>query len=408
MNYLLYINDLLYSIIYSTSQIKMCDFVFCYGSSNERKLSMNIKETKKGLQLYVSNSEYIYIEIKKTYRKNLVINFEDSLKFMKFLVRKKIHCQFLTDKHGCGFCKNYREYFQYIVQNKHMKHIKFFVGKFIPMIRSRCGYSEFNLSNVVEDNKIFENNNIDLEIVKYMFEIGNLFDVDYIVVHVLTELDDIEIDFIDSLIDIYKQKITYLFTEDFSDIDNLLYTVLDLNIFITPALKTDDINLFNYVVEELSSIMSDIKEEELSKKQIIPFKKIKSKYILDADRIFKLIDICVGSFYEKSFHCPNIFKQLVEDYIENHGSIRLLFNNFFRKIVANDKFAYAGILCEKVNSDQNFLRKILFESVGSIKEAQILIDYGLDHEEIYEDPDFRKLPKTITKFIKKLIKETSN
>lgn len=386
----------------------MCDFVFCYGSSNKRKLSKYIKDTKKGLRLYISDKQYITIEIKKTDKEYLVIGFEDNIKFMKFLVKKKIHCQFLSDKHSCGFCKNYRTYFQYIIQNKHMQHIKLFVGKFIPMIRSRCGYSEFNLSNVVEDNKIFENNNINLEIVKYIFEIGNLFDTDYIVAHVLIGLDDIEIDFIDSLIDIYKHKITYLFTEDFSNIDNLLYTVLDLKVFITPAFKTDDINLFNYVVEELSNIMGDIREEELSKKQMVPFKKIKSKYILETDCIFKLIDVCVGSFYEKSFHCPNIFKQLVEDYIENHGSIGLLFCNFFRKIVANDKFTYAGILCEKINGDQKFLRNFLFESVGSVKEVQILIDYGLDYEEIYEDPDFRELPSSITKFIRNLIKETSN
>ncbi|AKI79915.1 hypothetical protein [Niemeyer virus] len=388
----------------------MCDFVFCYGSSNAKKLSMNIKETKKGLQLYVSNSEYIYVEINgmNMYNKSLVIGFEDSLKFMKYLVRKKIHCHFLIGKHGCGFCKNYRKYFQYIVQNKCMKHIKLFVGKFIPMVRSCCGYSEFSLSNVIEDNKIFENNNIDLEIIKYIFEIGNLFDTDYIVAYVLTELDNIEIDFIDSLIDIYKQKITYLFTEDFSNIDNLLDTVLDIKVFITPSFKTDDINLFNYVVEELSNITNDINEEELSKKQIIAFKKIKSKYTSDVDCIFKLINMCVESIYEKSFHCPNIFKQLVEDYVKDCGNIGLLFNYFFRRIVDKDKFAYAEILCEKVNGDQKFLRKILFKNAATIKEAQILIDYGLDYEEIYEDPDFKKLPNGIIKFIEKLIEETAD
>ncbi|AEQ60364.1 hypothetical protein [Acanthamoeba polyphaga mimivirus] len=382
----------------------MCDFVFCYGSSNERKLSKYIKDTKKGLRLYVSDREYFYVEIKKTNRKNLVINFEDSLKFIKFLVKNKIHCQLLNNKHSCGFCKNYRTYFQYIVQNKHVQHIKLFVGKFIPMIRSICEFVNFNLSYVIEDKQIFGNNNIDLEIVKYIFEIGNLIDVDYIVEYTLKTLDDVGIDLLEIFIGIYKQKITYFFTEDFGNIGDLLNTVLNMWAFIIPAFKTDNVNLFNYVVEELSNITDDINEEELDKNQIVSLNKIKQIYIYSELKIGVFLNTCIYN----SFDCPNVFKQLMEDYVKDYLDIDSFAYNFFRKILDNNKFACAGILCEKINGNQRVLKNLLFYTVSTIDEARILVDYELDYEKIYEDPGFNKLAENTRKIIEQLVKETDN
>ncbi|EJN40644.1 hypothetical protein lvs_L138 [Acanthamoeba polyphaga lentillevirus] len=272
------------------------------------------------------------------------------------------------------------------------------------MIRSICEFVNFNLSYVIEDKQIFGNNNIDLEIVKYIFEIGNLIDVDYIVEYTLKTLDDVGIDLLEIFIGIYKQKITYFFTEDFGNIGDLLNTVLNMWAFIIPAFKTDNVNLFNYVVEELSNITDDINEEELDKNQIVSLNKIKQIYIYSELKIGVFLNTCIYN----SFDCPNVFKQLMEDYVKDYLDIDSFAYNFFRKILDNNKFACAGILCEKINGNQRVLKNLLFYTVSTIDEARILVDYELDYEKIYEDPGFNKLAENTRKIIEQLVKETDN
>lgn len=68
----------------------MGDFVFCYGLHNKNRLSKYIKQTKKGCKLYFDNENYINVKIEtRSNQKYIIVDFNDSLDFMKFIVKKK-------------------------------------------------------------------------------------------------------------------------------------------------------------------------------------------------------------------------------------------------------------------------------------------------------------------------------
>ncbi|AEJ34408.1 hypothetical protein MIMI_L174b [Acanthamoeba polyphaga mimivirus] len=181
----------------------MCDFVFCCGSDSENILSKYIKKSQKGFKLCLGKESHIKIKFMDDTKRNLkyiVVDFDDSIDFIKFVAKKKIHCVIDSHDHKCSSLYNYRMYYKYIFQNGYLKHIKIFMTVFMELLRL---LNHINLYNIIHHEELFENG-IDNETFFYLFKIGFLGDIIDIINHVVSNTKTITVDFMDKILVVYK------------------------------------------------------------------------------------------------------------------------------------------------------------------------------------------------------------
>ncbi|AKI79913.1 hypothetical protein [Niemeyer virus] len=377
----------------------MCDFIFCYGSHNKKRLSKYIKQTKHGYRLYLDDDNFIKVKIKThNNRKYIVVNFNDSIDFLKFIIRKKIYCQ-KTNSHNCNSIFYRNNYLEHIVKNKYLDAIKIFFKEFIPMI------------TIVTKRDFFWDQLplifFDLDMVKHILKNGNLKDTKYIFYDGLRENSDfITIEFMDDIISIYKKKITRLFAENIITSHNIYDNKIDEYEFIIPALEKDDVDLFYFVVEEICNLTNKIDKTKLDNKQLGLLKSFEFNFDV------KEINSFIGNLLLPDFNtaaidtycCPNIFRQIIFS-LDNIDS---LMSDFFTNILDYDIIEYMRVICDFIgDTNPKFINKMLTEA-ESTEMAQLLIDNGADYEKLYESTEFSKCDDCIKKFIKNLINETAD
>ncbi|AKI79909.1 hypothetical protein [Niemeyer virus] len=379
----------------------MGDFVFCYGSHNRKILSKYIKSTKNNHKFYFDKEQYINIKIETiSNQKYIVVNFNDSLDFLNFIVDKKIYCNFTNDKHYCESLEFHYNYLNYIAQHKHLDIIKVFYKKFVPLIKFGQDLKSLRFC-ILQD--------IDPEVVKHIFKYGCLEDTTDFIDNEFRKIPDITIEFMNEIISIYKHKLTKLFATD--KIDVCIYNIqISLFQFLIPALKKDDVDLFNFIIEEMCNLTSEIDKTKLNKKQLQYLK------IIDIDIDFSIPDINIFiDFYmlcdfddcspeDEMYFCPKIFRQLIFG-LDNLDSLdgRILFD-----ILEYNVVEYMNVVCDFIgNTNPKLINKMLPEA-KSTEMAQLLIDCGADYEKLYESNNFSKCNLCVKKFIKELIKETDD
>ncbi|AAV50453.1 hypothetical protein [Acanthamoeba castellanii mimivirus] len=366
----------------------MGDFVFYYGLHN--KISKYIKQTKKGCKLYLDDENYINVEMGTLFgQKYITVNFNDSLDFMKFIVKKKIYCD--EYKH---------DYLKYILQNKHYDIIKFYCKKFIPLVKPNDSVFSFFNSLFVD---------IDLDDFKYIFKYSCLEDIKPHINYILYKADNINIEFMDDIISMYKSKLTKLFTS--GKIFYLEISEIEINpcIFLVPALRKDDTNLFDFIMEEICNLTSEIDKTKLNKKRLKLLENFEvefnSEFIWEIINYYILDDFGRGENRYGTYICPNIFRQLLSSIFDMDS---LIDEGGVDDILMYDAVEYMGILCDFIGDTRpEFINKILVEA-RSTKMAQLLIDYGADYEALYESNEFRKCDSCVNKLVKKIIRETSD
>ncbi len=366
----------------------MGDFVFCYGLHNKNRLSKYIKQTKKGCKLYLDDENYIKIKIEtRSGQKYIVIDFNDSLDFLKFIVKKKISCG--EYKHDCNSLYLHNDYLEYVIENKHYDIVKFYCKKFVPLIKSDNSVYPFSFSLFVD---------IDLDDFKYIFKHSRLEDINPYFIYVLGQSDNITIEFMDDIIGMYKSKLTRLFVNNKISDSNIDKIKIGLQDFIKPVYEKDDVNLFDFIIEEIHNLTSDIDKTKLYKKQLGFLKIFEFYYELDTESINRFIN------YVLDCTCPKIFKQL----LFNLGNVDLLDKTIVRDILEFNMVEYMGIICDFIGDTNPELINKMLTKATSTEMAQLLIDCGADYEKLYESQNFRKCDSCVKKLIKKIIKETSD
>ncbi len=369
----------------------MGDFVFCYGSHNRKRLSKYIKKTNNSYRLYLEDDYYIKIKIEtRTNRKYIVVDFNDSLDFINFIVRKKICCN-SKNKHSCSQLKLYSNYFNYITQHKHYDIIKIFYKKFIPLIK--YGQNLKILYFLALQNIIID---IDLDVVKYIFKCGSLEDVKPYFIHVLSQSDNITIEFMDDIISMYKKKLIGLFPNNKILEFDPCETRITLHEFLIPAYKKDDVNLFDFIVEKMCNITSEIDKTKLYKKQLRMLERFEFEF--DTTTINHIFAMKLG------IHFPEIFKHL----LFKLESIDLLNKAIIQDILNGNMVEYMGIICDFIGDYNPELINILLIKANSTEMGQLLIDYGADYEKLYRSTSFKNCSDCVKKLVKKIIKETSD
>ncbi|AKI79911.1 hypothetical protein [Niemeyer virus] len=375
----------------------MGDFVFCYGLHNKNRLSKYIKQTKKSLKLYLDNDNYINVKMKtQSGQKYIVVDFNDSLDFLKFIVEKKIYCD--EYKHDCESLCLHNDYLEYIVENKYYDIIKFYCKKFVPLIKLNNDICVFFHSLFVD---------IDQNDFKYIFKHSCLEDIKPHIVYVLITINT-TIEFMDDIISIYKNKLTKLFTSGkILDLE-LCKIKIDPKFFLISALKKDDVKLFEFVIEEICNLTNEIDKTKLDKKQ----SKLLEKFEVNFD--FKFIDDIISNYMlddfnldiniEPTYFCPNIFRQI----LLTVSDIKYLDNGTMFDILAYDIVEYMGIICDFIGDSNPELINGMLIDAKSTEMAQLLIDYGAEYEKLYESQEFHECHSNVKKLIKKLIKETSD
>ncbi|AKI79908.1 hypothetical protein [Niemeyer virus] len=382
----------------------MGDFVFCYDSFVKRYLYEYIKETNKGYRLYLTKKSYIKIIFKYVYNlKYLVVNFNDSVSFMKFIVKKDIHCDLKYHGHyHCESLKNYASYFKYIIQNKYLENIKIFLGKFLPMVKSQSGISRV----INESGNLLGNIAIKPEIIKTVFKYGQLSETVEIIEYMLQTTSNLTDDFAHDIIAIYKRKlINYL------DINNDNNTHISGKFhfpnFLIMAYKNDDVDLFNFINDELSQIidyLDNVDKTKINKKQLKTLELFYDNYELNNKNInlIILIKFIKGNDVEFfSYFCPKIFKELISGF-ENVSLLNRLILDY---ILIHDELKYMEIICESFAYSNPKLVNELLSGSESVGMAQLLIDYGADYEAFYYSNTFISSNTLVKKYVAKLVRE---
>ncbi|AKI79912.1 hypothetical protein [Niemeyer virus] len=375
----------------------MGDFVFCYGSRNRKRLSKYIKHTKNSYRLYLDNDNYINVKIEtRINQKYIVVDFNDSIDFMKFIVRKKIYCR-TSHKHSCNSLFYQKNYLKYIVHNKHLDAIKIFYKKFIPIVKS---VQKFDL---LFDCQFV---NIDPEILKYIFKHGNLEDTVSLIIGYIYQCPNITIEFMSDIIFVYKNKLVKILSKNkFLDVD-FDKIMINIIIFLVPSLEKDDVEFFNFIIDEFCYLLNDIDETKLNDKQLSLLKIFRSKYeIIDININNIIYRYIVSDFSmqgEEIYFCPNIFKQIIFS-LDNINSLKY---NIVSDILDYNIVEYMGVICDFIGTNNPKLINDMLTKAKSTEMSQLLIDYGADYEALYESNKFRKCNDCVKTFIEKLIKET--
>ncbi|AEQ60358.1 hypothetical protein [Acanthamoeba polyphaga mimivirus] len=378
----------------------MGEFVFCYGSQNKKCLSKYIKQTKNSYKLYLSDNNYIYFDKIKTQdcQKYIEVDFNNSFEFLKFIVKKKIYCD-MHNRNCKSFCFH-NNYFKYIVENKHYDIIKFFCKKFIPLIKSNRNIYSFPYSLPMY---------VDLDDFNYIFKHSCLEDIYPSIIRILRYNGDVTIEFMDDIISIYKNKLTKLFINgNILDLDRKFE--IDPQIFLIPSLVKDDVNLFDFIIEEICNLTSEIDKTKLDKKQLKLLENFKVKF--DSEFICEIIySRMLHDFedilqVEDTYFCPKIFKQMLPNISDLINS--LTHNRIIQFIIAYNIVEYMGILCDFIgDTEPKFINNMLIKAT-STEMGQLLVDYGADYEKLYISTSFKNCSDCVKKLVKKIIKETSD
>lgn len=373
----------------------MCDFVFCCGSNSENILSKYIKKSQKGFKLCLGKESQIKIKFKDDIKHNLkyvVVDFDDSIDFIKFIAKKKIHCVIDSNNHKCSSLYNYRMYYKYIFQNGYLKHIKTFMTVFMETLRSMN--HDIYLYNIIYHGELFENG-IDNEIFFYLFKISFLGEIIDIVDYVVSNTKNITIEFIDEILEIYKNKLIQYAINDVC-INSVCYDKI-YKILIDESLETDNLTLFNFIVEELDTTFMDVNESKLTFQQKTRLDIIKNKHSYNSTRINGIIKTCLLK-YSPVKNCPKIFRQLVTDL----GGVMEMTKHDFNEIFYRGIIVYAEIVCENIANTSPELIDDLLLKARSMKMFQLLVDHGANYKKIYKTTTDKEQKKSLKKFINNL------
>ncbi|AHA45692.1 hypothetical protein HIRU_S786 [Hirudovirus strain Sangsue] len=386
----------------------MCDFVFCFGSHNKKLLSDRIKSSKKGWYLYLDKKYRIGIKIVTlSGRKYISVDFNKSIEFMKFLVRKNIHCNIFDQSHKCKSHDHYKNYLRYIIDNKCMDHIKIFYGKFFPLIRSQGRIN--NIIDIAKPLVLFENYTVDMdlgidyEVIMCIFKYGKMIDIASLLIHVLCTISDVTIEFLDDMLSIYRHKIIKLFTKEKHELDND-FNIMPMTVFLIPSFRNDDVDMFYFVVEEMSKLHDYIDTGNLTGRELNVFNNF--VYNFNADIINTTINSHLIGLNHKHnflvFYCPKIFNQLVLK-LNDKTSLN---ESIIFDVLQLDFIEYMITVCETIgNNNPKILNKFL-RYAKSTEMAQLLIDYGADYEKLYKSSKFHECNNCVKHFIENLVEET--
>ncbi|ADO18030.1 hypothetical protein [Acanthamoeba castellanii mimivirus] len=383
----------------------MSDFIFCYDSFVKGYLCEYIKEVNKKYRFYLTKKSYIKIIFKYiSDLKYLVVNFNDSIKFMKFIVKKDIHCDLKYHGHyKCQSLKNYATYFKYIVQNKCLENIRVFFGRFIPVVKLQSG-----ISRVIDESpkKLFGNIVIDIEIIKTIFKYGPLSETESIIEYMLQTTPNLTDEFANDIIAIYKRKIIkYLDTNN--DDNTHINEKFHFPNFLIMAYKNDDVYLFNFINDDFFQIVDDlnnIDKTKLNKKQLRTLELFNYKYKLNNQSINSIIlPNLIRNDYVKlvKYFCPKIFKELITGF----GNFSLLNELILENILIYNNLEYMEIICECFEHTNPELVNKLLPSSRSVEMAQLLIDHGADYEAFYYSNTFILSNISVKKHVAKLVRE---
>ncbi|AEJ34411.1 hypothetical protein MIMI_L177 [Acanthamoeba polyphaga mimivirus] len=278
--------------------------------------------------------------------------------------------------------------------------LNFFVKKFIPLIKSNRNIYSFPYSLPMY---------VDLDDFNYIFKHSCLEDIYPSIIQVLRYNRDITIEFMDDIFSIYKNKLTKLFINDnILDLDSKFE--IGPQIFLTPSFVKDDVNLFDFIIEEICNLTSEIDKTKLDKKQLKLLENFKVKF--DSEFICEIIySRMLHDFedilqVEDTYFCPKIFKQMLPNISDLINS--LTHNRIIQFIIAYNIVEYMGILCDFIgDTEPKFINNMLIKAT-STEMGQLLIDYGADYEKLYRSTSFKNCSDCVKKLVKKIIKETSD
>lgn len=382
----------------------MCNFVFRYDSHIENKLSNCIKKTNSKTLLQVSNGKFITIKIGTSYGKKYIsVSFNDSICFMKFIVGKRIHCRTNTIS-NCECCTNYTSYCKYIFQNRCIEHIKIFIANFLPMIREischKCKLIELIKINTINNNPTVLNSikfiEFDNELILLIFKYGFFEDTIDVVKILLDSIQNVTFEFMDTLIDIFKKNINGKDRKYF--MDKIISHTFKLNLmdFVKPVLSTNNVDLFYYIIDELTTIIGQFFcDNNISECD----DQLDTKFEYNSSISIKIVNYLIY----RSLYCPKIFKQLLIDINDVD-----LIGNIMDTLVFNNCIEYVAITLDYLGSNSQKFNNKIFLHATSIEMIDLLIDYGADYETIYRNRKFHKLREDILVHIKKLIKSNKN
>ncbi|AKI80842.1 hypothetical protein [Acanthamoeba polyphaga mimivirus] len=255
-------------------------------------------------------------------------------------------------------------------------------------------FNSIKLIKFDTNNDLIFNN----DLILLIFEYGFFEDTIDVVKILLDSIQHVTFEFIDTLINIFKKNINGKDRKYFMDKIKSHTFNLSLMDFIKPVLSTDNVDLFYYVIDELTTIVGQIFcDNDTSECDNID--KLDTKFKYDSSKSIKIINHLVSI----SFYCPKIFKQLLID-INNID----LISDIINKLVFYNYIEYVVIIFDYLGSNiQKFIDEI-FLYATSIDMIDLLIDYGADYEKIYRNRKFHKLREDIIVHIKKLIKSNKN
>ncbi|AHJ39949.2 hypothetical protein [Acanthamoeba polyphaga mimivirus] len=323
--------------------------------------------------------------------KYIVVDFDDSIDFIKFVAKKKIHCVIDSHDHKCSSLYNYRMYYKYIFQNGYLKHIKIFMTVFMELLRL---LNHINLYNIIHHEELFENG-IDNETFFYLFKIGFLGDIIDIINHVVSNTKTITVDFMDKILVVYKNKLIQYAIDDIC-INSACYDKI-YKILIDKSLETDNLNLFNFIVEELDTVFMDVDESKLTFRQKNRLDSIKNKHSYNSTRINSIIKICLSK-HSPVKNCPKIFSQLITDL----GGVMEMIDHDFYKIFYRGIINYAEIVCENLIHTSPELIDDLLLKARRMEMFQLLVDHGANYKKIYKTTTDEKQKKSLKRFINNL------
>ncbi|AEJ34415.1 hypothetical protein MIMI_L181a [Acanthamoeba polyphaga mimivirus] len=252
----------------------------------------------------------------------------------------------------------------------------------------------------------YQYSQIDPEILKYIFKHGDLKDTVPLIIGCVYQYPNITIEFMSDIIFIYKHKLVKILSGNkFLDVD-FDKIMISIFIFLVPSLEKDDIEFFNFIVDEFRYLLNDIDETKLNDEQLSLLKKFRSEYeILDINDFIYCYTVCDFSTQnEKTYYCPNIFRQMVLS-LDN---INYLKNNVVPDILEYDIVEYMGVICDFIGTTNPKLINKMLTKARSTEMAQLLIDYGADYEKLYESNKFRECHSSVKKLVRKIIRETSD
>ncbi|QTF49635.1 hypothetical protein qu_744 [Acanthamoeba polyphaga mimivirus] len=361
--------------------------LYCVGCCNKGEIESRLSKPKgvcrmkldKGKKItveYVPEDNYIYIDL------------ENAIQFVKFISKHNYFCYEIDgDYHKCKMDKYMHRYIMFVIANNMEDHIEIIFSRLLP------SYKKFKGAHTTDFIKLIISG-----IAKYNSEqlvktiIDNYPYNDYSLLFEKVIEGNADKDLIEYTIDAYRKKLFRCIKKN----KNILPKV-DLKDILIQFIITNDVDMFNFVVNSFMDISNDFQELKINDKQ--------QKKINDLTKIFDYeyySDFLISAAIENNSY--KIISQLIDD------SIGLDYFDYrsLRYIMKEEKFEVFDVVLEKViKHDKKMTNRLFLKSYHyEIPIIDSLISYGANYNKYGHTVIFlAKLNDNteVAEFLKKII-----